>query len=195
MNSSRQQSAGTTTSFDQLVLERSHEVPVLVDFWAEWCGPCHALDPVLAAAVDARAEPVELVKVNVDDDRATAAKYSIQGIPAVKLFRDGEPVAEFIGAQGRAAVDAFLERNLGPSKQERLIADLRRRAASPDLIESLELGYHDQALARMLELVRQAPDIAARDEARSLMVAVFEALGQDHPLSQRYRRQLASTLY
>jgi putative thioredoxin len=96
-------------SFDQLVLQRSHELPVVVDFWADWCGPCKALSPALEAAAASRAGKLELVKVDVDSNQQLAALYRVQGIPNVKVFRDGEVVEEFTGALPSAKVEAFFD--------------------------------------------------------------------------------------
>jgi putative thioredoxin len=97
-------------SFDQLVLRRSHELPVVVDFWAEWCGPCKALSPALEAAAASREGKVELVKVDVDANQQLAALYRVQGIPNVKVFREGAVVDEFTGALPPAKVEAFFDR-------------------------------------------------------------------------------------
>lgn len=120
-----------TADFPSEVLERSREVPVVVDFWAEWCGPCHTLGPILETAVDARGGDVVLAKVDVDDNQELATRFGIRGIPAVKGFRDGEVVDGFTGALPRQQVDAFLDR-LVPSDADRLAAEGVRLVAEGD---------------------------------------------------------------
>jgi len=134
----------TEATFETAVIERSRTVPVVVDFWAEWCGPCRMLSPVIERAVSARAGKVELAKVDTDANPRLAAAYRIQGIPAVKAFKDGAVVSEFVGAQPPAAVDRFLDALL-PSEADALIAageeDGLRRALE------LEPGRADAAVA------------------------------------------------
>jgi putative thioredoxin len=100
--------------FNTEVIERSATVPVVVDFWAPWCGPCRVLGPVLESAVDAMAGRVDLVKINTDENPELAQQFQIQGIPAVKAFRDGKVVAEFVGAQPAPQVKKFLEQLAPP---------------------------------------------------------------------------------
>jgi putative thioredoxin len=159
-------------NFQTAVIERSRTVPVVVDFWAEWCGPCRQLGPVLERAVEARAGKIELAKLDTDANQTLARTYGIQSIPAVKAFVDGEVTSEFVGAQPPAAVERFLDALL-PSEADGLVAqgdeDSLRRAVE------LEPSRADAALplARILHsrgdaegalaLVKQVPGSFAAD--------------------------------
>ena len=97
----------TEATFDDEVL--NSDTPVLVDFWAEWCGPCHAIAPVLEKIAEERKDDLKLVKVNIDNEQALSLRYGVMSIPTMILFRDGAPAAAAVGAQPKAS----LERTLG----------------------------------------------------------------------------------
>jgi putative thioredoxin len=162
----------TDTTFQTAVIDRSHTVPVVVDFWAEWCGPCRQLGPVLERSVEARAGKVELAKIDVDANPGVSRAFGIQSIPAVKAFRDGGVAAEFVGAQPPAAVEAFLD-SLLPSEVDGLVAEgdeesLRRavelepsRADAVVPLARLLHGRGDSEAA--LTLLREVPGSFAAD--------------------------------
>ena len=99
----------TTENFERDVIDRSRELPVVVDFWAAWCGPCRALGPAIESEVASRAGKIELAKVDVDAEQALAAEFGIQSIPTVAVFLDGKPVSGFVGAHPAAAIGRFLD--------------------------------------------------------------------------------------
>jgi putative thioredoxin len=149
----------TEKDFDAQVLQRSRELPVVVDFWADWCGPCKALSPALERAEAARPGKVVLATVDVDANQRLGAQFQVQGIPAVKAFRDGAVVDEFVGALPPARVEAFFD-SLVPSKADELLSagdelSLREAAEAeptrPDIAVALararlERGAEEEAM-------------------------------------------------
>jgi thioredoxin len=184
----------TTESFERDVIERSHQLPVVVDFWAAWCGPCRTLGPVLEREAEARAGEFELAKADVDANQQLAIRYGIQGIPAVKAFRNGQVVAKFVGAQPPAAVAQFLDELTGPTATERAIAELTESGELPDVATALAEQAYERAFQLLLEAVPTAEG-DRRQHLVQLAISLFGELGHEHPLSTRYRRQLAATIY
>ena len=272
-------------NFESAVLDRSQQVPVLVDFWAPWCGPCRVLGPTLEKLADEYAGGFILAKINVDENPGIANAFGIQGIPAVKLFRDGDLASEFTGAlpepalrqflgqflpnaedkkvqeaaalaedgktaEARALYESILETDpnhggallgLGQieideanaeralellerislvakerKEADRLIARLKLqgggaedeaalRAKLQSDPNNLQLRYelaqslagmekYDPALAEFLGIVKTDRTFQ-EDGARKAMIQIFEVLGSDHPLTDKYRSELAKVLF
>jgi thioredoxin len=186
--------AVTEETFENKVVERSREVPVIVDFWAAWCGPCLALAPVLEREVESRAGAVELAKVDVDANPGLSVQHGVQGIPAVKGYRDGRIVAEFVGVRSPVGVASFVDELLAPPRLEGVLKELRASGELPEVVRALERGDESDALDLILGAIADASP-ADRDRLRDLAVAIFDHLGQDDPVAVAYRKRLATALY
>ncbi|HKW72950.1 MAG TPA: tetratricopeptide repeat protein [Candidatus Dormibacteraeota bacterium] len=174
----------TEATFQQEVVERSHSVPVVVDFWAAWCAPCRTLGPILEREVARRDGAVELVKLDTDANPAISAAFGIQGIPAVKAFRDGRVVAEFVGAQPASMVSRFLD-SLVPSRAE-LLAQQGDETSLRQALE-LEPGRPDAAIPLAQILHRRAQ----LEDALEVLSAVHGSFAADG-LAARIRLEMAA---
>jgi putative thioredoxin len=143
----------TTQAFNQDVITESRKQPVLVDFWAPWCGPCKQLTPVIEKVVNAAAGRVKLVKMNIDDHPAIAGQLGIQSIPAVIAFKNGQPVDGFMGAQPEAKIKEFIDKVAGP---DRAAADIA--AAVTAASDALAAGDLDAAMQVFSAVAAQDPD-------------------------------------
>jgi putative thioredoxin len=159
--------------FYQHVLLRSNEIPVVVDFWAPWCGPCRQLAPVLESVAAEHAGQFVLAKVNIDESPAVASQYGVQSIPLVIGFRDGQPVDQFLGVQPESAVRAFV-RGLAPSEADRLAREADELLSGGDAVTAL--GRFEAALEReprhTRSLLGMARLLAARGEVQSALDAL-----------------------
>ncbi len=108
----------TTETFERDVIERSHEIPVVVDFWAAWCGPCRALGPAIESEVAKREGKLELAKLDVDAESQVAARYGVRSIPTVVVFRDGVPATGFVGAYPPATIGHYFDEQVLADRPE-----------------------------------------------------------------------------
>ena len=175
----------TEQTFQTEVIDRSQREPVVVDFWADWCGPCKMLTPVLEQQTSEQG--LTLAKIDVDANQGIAREYGINGIPAVKAFRNGQVVAEFVGALPPARVKAFLDDLTKPSLAETI--------DDPEIAAALKTKDYERALQTLLARVETVKTPEERNAARELMVQIFQELGQEHPLASTYRKKLAAAIF
>jgi putative thioredoxin len=176
----------TDASFQTEVIDRSREVPVVVDLWAEWCGPCRTLGPVLEQVIGETGGQVVLAKVDVDANPQVSAAFRVQSIPAVYALRDGQVVDGFIGAQGEAAVRDFVAGLIGPQEPDE-IGLLVEAGDEASLRQALELDPgHEVAVVALAELLvgkgesEEALGLLARipESAETRRVAALARLGE-----------------
>lgn len=160
----------TAATFDQDVITRSYERPVVVDFWADWCGPCHQVAPILERVAQRHADEVDVVKLDVDAAPQVAQRYRVQGIPSIKAFRDGEVVAELTGVQPEPTLDDMFAR-IAPSKADRLVAEATG-ASDPEALLRQALELEPGHATATVELARRLADRGEVEEAERLLDSV-----------------------
>ena len=161
----------TDATFQRDVIDRSSQVPVVVDLWAEWCGPCRTLGPILEKVVGDTGGKVELVKVDIDANPQIAAAFQVQSIPAVYAMQDGKVVDGFIGAQPEQAVADFVSRLL-PSQEETEVERLLRAGDESSLRQALELDPGNEAV--IVALAEMLVGDGRTDEALALLDRIPE---------------------
>jgi putative thioredoxin len=214
----------TDETFSSAVIERSMTVPVVVDLWAEWCGPCKTLGPILEKVINETGGAVELVKVDVDANPQISQAFSVQSIPAVFALHEGKVVDSFVGALPEAAVRQFIEKLApGASLVDHLVdagdeaslrsaleldasnaevavalADLLRQSDRLDEAEAILAPFANVLEAKTvldLTLEHLLEQTATDETAKDHLLEILDALGPSDPRYVSYRRRLASRLY
>ena len=172
----------TEQTFATEVVEASRTTPVVVDFWAPWCGPCRQLSPLLQQMAQRFEGDVRVVKLNVDEAPRLAQQFRVQGIPAVKAFRDGRVVSEFTGLQPAPMIEQFFAA-LAPTKADRLVAEAAARPADAQHLLEQAIADEPGHEAALVALAGIAREQGRDDEARALLERI--------PTSAQAQRQLA----
>jgi len=185
----------TEVDFEKAVLERSLDVPVLLDCWAPWCGPCRSLGPVLEKLVQAYGGRFLLAKLNTDEAPQISAALQIRSIPLVVLFSGGRPVDQFVGALPESKVREFLDRHvkpqISPAEQLRADAAAAADAATAETLLTNALAMEPGHAGATLDLVERLLDRRALDEARTLLDGLPAARRDDRHAALSARLQLA----
>ena len=181
----------TDASFETDVMIRSGQVPVVVDLWAPWCGPCKTLGPIIERVIDDTDGQVALVKINVDENPQASAAFRVQGIPAVYALRDGKVVDGFVGAQGEAEVRAFVERLL-PSQTEVEVAGLLEAGDEASLRRALELDPDNESV--IVALGDLLVDDARAEDALALLERIPETPATSPARARAATRRVAGDI-
>ncbi len=191
----------TDATFSTAVVERSHTVPVVVDLWAPWCGPCQTLGPILERVIGETNGLVELAKINVDENPQVSQAFQVQSIPAVYAMRDGQIVDGFMGAQGEPAIVEFVQRLLDADVS--VAGDDGEPGETPEVVpddspteteEPVEITPAEADLI-VAELESLLAVVKTDEAARERYLELLDQLGPADERTNTYRRRLASALY
>ena len=179
--------------FEQSVVQRSHEVPVVIDFWAPWCGPCRALGPTLEKLAEEQQGKFILAKINIDENPMLAQAFQIQSIPAVKAVRNGALAGEFLGAQPEPNVRRFIEQ-LMPSEAESLAVEAQRleeagKAQGAESLYRAALAKEANQPLALLGLARVLVQRGEENDAQTLLTRIPNTV-PEHPAAQQLLAQL-----